>query len=177
MTRIPDCQCSGHPNVSPLLQIRWKRIVIDEGHVSAFASTNLDHFAQMLSVERRWIVTGTPTTNLLGLGLGKNTETKKPDDVDQGYTLQAESPDDPNSVAHIRRWTSYDREDLHKLGVMMTRFLGVPRFATDSKYFATHVTAALFGPQGPHPGAIRVLNQVMEMIMIRHRCVCLSFEQ
>ncbi|EAU88937.1 hypothetical protein CC1G_10583 [Coprinopsis cinerea okayama7 len=213
-SRVPDCKCQVQ-DVSPFLQIRWKRLVIDEGHVSASLTTNLTPFAKLLSVERRWVVTGTPTTNLLGLGLGKRTIEELPSmdpsedesipmDVDTHDTfvsgnfstfdinanlaagrkidyLPSTEPESPASsrsndsspgpcdTAVGRVWKTYDREDLRKLGNMITHFIAVPQFASDHKLMSTHVTDALMDPLGPRPGAITVLSQIMNMTMIRHR--------
>ncbi|KAG6906520.1 hypothetical protein DXG01_013485 [Tephrocybe rancida] len=193
-SRLPDCKCK-FPGVSPLLQIRWKRLVIDEGHVSASLSTLLTPFTKMLSVERRWIVTGTPTQNLLGLSLGKkltekdNRQAKPSDSIESDNDLsdsdsdgivgdhdpsappsRCQSPASMNIDNRLPRvWTKYDREDLGKLGKMISHFVAVPQFTASPKLVSTHVIEPLLDPRGPRPGAIQVLNQVMEMIMIRHR--------
>ncbi|KAH6894963.1 SNF2 family N-terminal domain-containing protein [Coprinopsis sp. MPI-PUGE-AT-0042] len=207
-TRVPDCKCQ--QEVSAFLQIRWKRLVIDEGHVSSSVSTVLTHFAKALSVERRWIVTGTPTTNLLGLGLGKRTmeestihQLEEPVPPDEGFPMDVDSHDTfmgagnaaaavepslqgqstgypmdefdnpsaiiPASSAQPRIWNKYDREDLRKLGNMISNFIAMPQFASDSRMMTTHVTEPLLDPNGPRPGAISVLSQVMNTVMIRHR--------
>jgi len=170
--RVPDCTCK-FPEVSPFLQIRWKRLVIDEGHVSATLSNILVPFAKLLSVERRWIITGTPTTNLLGLGLGSKVIQSSEEDqaTDESRTPSPRSTPPPSSPAalHTRVWNKYDREDLNKLGNMITHFISVPQFSADSKLISTHVTEPLLDPNGPRSGAIQVLNRVMEMVMIRHR--------
>ncbi len=128
------------PMSPPLLQIRWKRLVIDEGHVSASMSTILTPFTKLLSIEHRWIVTGTPTTNLLGLNFGAKVDSMQELYGDEGDTEFWELFKDPEGsasqsrevtpppVKQARIWNKYDREDLRKLGNMITHFVGVPQF-------------------------------------------------
>ena len=58
---MPQCKCSRRADVSPLRQVRWKRLVVDEGHKTAVKNTSYAEFTNRLSVERKWAVTGTPT--------------------------------------------------------------------------------------------------------------------
>ena len=126
-------------------------------------------------------MTGTPTTNLLGLSFGRNTEHNETLDValePQSSSTSDTSPSIPpsnvddteNHTEMARRWTTDDREDLRKLAIMMTHFLKVPHFAANPKLL-NHVISSLLDTQGPRPGAIQVLNQVMSIIMIRHQYV------
>jgi hypothetical protein len=158
----------------------------------------LTPFTKLLSVERIWIITGTPTTNLLGLSLGKklNDEGQLEDDLEddndddlEGYhdddlygdcndlpaedSSQSDSPAplNGNSTPRTRIWNKYDREDLQKLGNMITHFIGVPQFIAAPKLFKTRITDPLLDTLGPRPGAIQALNQVMNMVMVRHQCV------
>ncbi|KAF8635489.1 hypothetical protein AX17_003879 [Amanita inopinata Kibby_2008] len=196
-SRVPDCQCKS-PEVSPFFQIRWKRLVIDEGHVSASFSTNLIQMVRFLSVERRWIVTGTPTTNLLGLNFGNNSGEEEidpesvSDEAQGGYdtynayeeytpsrkpilspSLSSGSStpfDSPPRSTVARIWNKYDREDLYKLWNMITHFVVVPHLSAESKSIYNDIINPLLDPRGPRPGAIQVLVQVMRMVMVRH-CV------
>ncbi|TFY64960.1 hypothetical protein EVJ58_g2267 [Rhodofomes roseus] len=101
--------------------------------------------------------------NLLGLHHGQGSELQYPEDPDEPNT---ESTDEELSA---RRWTLDDRQDLNKLSTMMVHFLGVPQFATDPKLFERLVISPLMARSGPKTGAIQVLTQVMETMMIRHR--------
>lgn len=70
-TRIPDCVCFRKEAVykSPLMRIQWKRLIVDEGHSMASNGVKSESVcvAEKLLVERRWIVTGTPTSELVGI--------------------------------------------------------------------------------------------------------------
>ncbi|KAI0707952.1 P-loop containing nucleoside triphosphate hydrolase protein [Earliella scabrosa] len=189
-SRVPRCKCSRRDKVSPLLQIRWKRLVVDEGHNAAETRTDYAIFTKLLSVERRWIMTGTPTSklsllslvfcpcirrashlscmlaaNLLGLNFGSGSELQYPED-DNGDTSMDTSI---GELSQQRRWQSDERSDFVKLGKMFAEFLLMMPFASDPKAFAALVSSPIFSADGPWPGDIQVLTQVMSSVMIRHR--------
>lgn len=181
-SRVPNCCCPSDPDVSPLFQIRWKRLVIDEGHTSGNTAATLNYFVRQLSIERKWIVTGTPTSNILGLSLGR----KQDDDIENDITVDCtyslpipattdcstsdtSSNSDGGAENMARVWGTYDYVNLRKLGTMISDFLTVPQFHSDLKLFGNHVSAPLCDRRGPRIGAVKVLSQVMEMVMIRHR--------
>ncbi|KAL0946491.1 hypothetical protein HGRIS_012709 [Hohenbuehelia grisea] len=175
--RVPDCTCPEF-DVSPLLQIRWKRLVIDEGHNSATTSTILTPLVKLLSVQSKWIVTGTPTSNLLGLSFGEKSaemivlapEEDEEMDVEHisGDRSRDVSPSGASSESS-RVWTKADRQDLNKLSIMMTHFIGMPQFLGNPDLFKSTVMEALMDRRGARPGAIQVLTQLMGSVMIRHR--------
>jgi hypothetical protein len=49
---------------SPFLQLRWLRLVVDEGHELGThpAGTNATRFIHQIAAERRWVLSGTPMT-------------------------------------------------------------------------------------------------------------------
>ncbi|EER23584.1 SNF2 family N-terminal domain containing protein [Coccidioides posadasii C735 delta SOWgp] len=54
---------------SPLKELHWLRIIVDEGHnfASSGGKSNAIHFLEMLHVERRWVVSGTPSDGMYGV--------------------------------------------------------------------------------------------------------------
>ena len=72
--RVPECKCRQPSGSKVLWRLHWKRLVLDEGHNVANRETNFVASTSKLVCERRWIITGTPTTNLLGLNLGQTVE-------------------------------------------------------------------------------------------------------
>ena len=172
--RITNCACDIEFSNTPLTSVRWKRLVIDEGHISSSVDSVLATSLNRLNVERRWIVTGTPTTNLLGLSFGQSSERfddeEPPSSTDSSTPSTSDTEGTPGpDEGRPRVWTKDDRQDLLKLSAIITHSLSVPKFKADTKAFKNLVTAPLLETTGPSPGAIQVFEQVMKMIMIRHR--------
>lgn len=171
--RIKNCTCNLETQNTPLTSVRWKRLVIDEGHISSSVDSALSTFLNTLSVERRWIVTGTPTTNLLGLSFGQSSEQSDGDEI--GLSADESTPDTSETGSPSpeggkpRVWTTHDKQDLIKLSAIITHSLSFPKFKSDPKAFKNYVATPLLEPAGPSPGAIQVFEQVMRAVMIRHR--------
>jgi hypothetical protein len=164
---------------------------VDEGHVHGAARTRISTVASKLNVERRWLVSGTPTRTLLGLKFGSHGE-----DTDRGVSEVGEKPEvdegdvglpypsrelspmlvDEDAV-RVRVWTEADREDLHRLHTMISMFLKDERFVAIPDLFNTHVMKALFSQDGPYPGGVQVLNQLMNSVMLRHRFLFICFDR
>ena len=164
-------------------------MVVDEGHVHGAKNTRLGEVANLLSVERRWLVTGTPTTDLLGLRFGSQSFEEEnvqlnlqyPSDDGEDLRLSEEDPASDGSQDDIgshhvdeneckpRMWTSGDRSNLRRLDNMISKFLKVPRFAATHDLFNSQVVNPLFRKGGPAFGSIQVLTQVMASVMVRHR--------
>ncbi|KAG0760146.1 hypothetical protein G6F60_010365 [Rhizopus arrhizus] len=67
-TRERACVCfvNKDPYVSPLLQVHWRRVIVDEGHRLS-QKNKLSELSSKLFCHSRWICTGTPTQHLMGL--------------------------------------------------------------------------------------------------------------
>ena len=72
---------------SPLKKLHWLRIIIDEGHGFSSSNTNAAVVAEKLvKAERRWVVTGTPARDLLGVEVDVSAMTSCETDEDfQAY--------------------------------------------------------------------------------------------
>lgn len=69
-SRNRDCACvtTSDIYVSPLKSLHWLRIIVDEGHGFASTNTNAAIVAEkIVKAERRWIVSGTPAKDLVGV--------------------------------------------------------------------------------------------------------------
>lgn len=155
---------------SPLMQVYWKRLIIDEGNVLAGDSLVV-RLCTRLRVERRWIVTGTPTYALVGASacyaagkdLDNNTESR-----------------------HEPKWTPSERKNLDRLKQLLVRFLRITPFCGTHSSMASAAKASGLAPakerdwnalmasewnaqeQGEWP-AKRRLFDVLSRVMVRNR--------
>jgi SNF2 family DNA or RNA helicase len=74
LSNIRDCNCRENEGYrSPLKKLHWLRIIIDEGHSFSSSMSNAVQVAKQLKVERRWVVSGTPAKNLVGVEVDLST--------------------------------------------------------------------------------------------------------
>ncbi|KAF8197540.1 hypothetical protein BJ912DRAFT_922970 [Pholiota molesta] len=140
--RVPNCTCKV-ATVSPFLQIRWKRLVIDEGH------DYLSETRQTLnrSDEQLEASSITEDTDIIMKSPTSSSSHSSPSIPPQSDICQ------PPPLEMGRIWTKDDRAPVQCRSEAIH----------DSR---RRSTSSL---RGPRPGAIQVLKQVMEMVMIRHR--------
>ncbi|KAJ6101068.1 hypothetical protein N7499_000698 [Penicillium canescens] len=72
---------------STLLKLHWLRVIVDEGHNVAGHGSNMIHMLKQLHFERRWIISGTPSTGLYGVEVSlasqeaNTSDTESPEDI------------------------------------------------------------------------------------------------
>lgn len=111
-------------DASPIMQVYWKRVIIDEGNVLAGDSLVV-RLCSYLRVERRWIVTGTPTEALVGSSLKAS-----------GAALTSPTKTRPTA------WTSAERKSLDRLKLLLVRFLRLAPFVGASASMASAAKAS-----------------------------------
>nr|POE88431.1 putative atp-dependent helicase c17a2.12 [Quercus suber] len=83
-TRTRDCTCVRSSDLydSPLKHLHFKRLIVDEGHFFANSGSNTGLVAnKLVTVDHRWIVSGTPAKNLIGVEVVMSTEKSRSRDV------------------------------------------------------------------------------------------------
>ena len=162
-----DCHCStGSEYHSPLREIHFLRIIMDEGH--GFSSSGRQGAAywalQTLHVDRRWVVSGTPANGLLGVEVG--TAIHETSDIN-GKSLNATN----GEVLKLRRKESallQERKDLEKLGTIVAGFLQVRPWA-NSKDEDPASWQMYIMPYKDGRRKVRSLKTLLESLVVRHR--------
>ncbi|WWC71430.1 uncharacterized protein I206_105386 [Kwoniella pini CBS 10737] len=153
---------------STLLKARWKRIILDEGHTAHSKISNSMIFSRQLSVERRWLVSGTPTRHLQQGGEIELEEMNA--ELARNHTNSETHPQNPvetraNGIG--RAWDKFDLEDAYRIGRMIGGFLAAEPFKTEGG-FERNVIAPLRNKEGPSFGAVRRMKYIMNGLMVKH---------
>lgn len=109
---------------SPVTEVHWLRVIVDEGHNVAGHGqrTNMVHMFKHMYFERRWVISGTPSDNLIGLEVSLASQEADSSDTESPEEIAA-------AVLEGRKKTgnAVDREmkDLDRLRGMVIEFLDV----------------------------------------------------
>ncbi|TAQ84976.1 hypothetical protein B7494_g6688 [Chlorociboria aeruginascens] len=183
-----NCTCS-HQNRfyrSPLKDLHFKRLIIDEGHTfgnaSSSSKTEAMTVVDFLQLSARWIISGTPTQGLYGSevnlsGTERNSTAGTPVDLEStlgvGPSSPILSPDPRDSpTSRLEKATKQERKDLEKLGNIATIFLQARPWAkvpghNDAASWSQHVMQPRHGSKGH--GNMTCLRSTLEGMIIRHR--------
>ena len=143
-TRIPDCNCFGSDTVyeSPLLKLHWLRIIIDEGHNFSSATSNAVLVAKQIQAERRWVVSGTPAKDLVGVEVDMSTMDVNEEDA----SLLRES-----AVEQRRRFNITDESKAVKaLGALASNYLMVRPWCASSAEGGLEWDEYVYRHEHPH---------------------------
>jgi SNF2-related domain/Helicase conserved C-terminal domain len=154
---------------SPLMELHWLRIIVDEGHSFALSGsrTNAVHVLDQLHVERRWIVSGTPSNGLMGVEVGLAAN----ETADEVFG----SPEGSSQLALDSRKNSiYAKEeikDLEKLRVIVEDFLKLQPWANslanDSASWSKYIMP--YDKSGHKRKSTTSLRSTLSGLVVRHR--------
>src|SRR5271169_2822354 len=140
------------------MQIRWKRLIIDQGHIlGQGTTTRLVSLAGRLRVERRWCVTGTVSNRMMGMDLGME-RTLSGTNIDRQQESGILTPPTEQEISR-----KPEQLDLKRLGTILIDFLHTPPFYNMeiwNRYILRPYTENLHGSMSS--------LQSMMQIMIRH---------
>ncbi|KAJ5504373.1 hypothetical protein N7463_007247 [Penicillium fimorum] len=109
----------GKSGYYPIVNLHWLRVIVDEGHDLAGKTTEMVDFLKKLHFERRWIISGTPLSELYGVELSIASQEVNTDDTESsldGHAILQKARDAGGALKH-------EIKDLDKLGLMVHDFL------------------------------------------------------
>lgn len=182
-----NCAAAGPNYHSSLRKLHFLRIVVDEGHdfASSGGSNNAIWALRRLHVDRRWVVSGTPSTGLIGVevGLAASETSDSPATDDPVAALEVQNKASQRTreweseIARLRSKADLKRmplaqpqeyKDLQRLGRIVVDFLGLRPWANtrgeDPASWQKYVLPAKEGTR-----RARSLRSLLENLVVRHR--------
>ncbi|KLJ12678.1 hypothetical protein EMPG_12310 [Blastomyces silverae] len=153
---------------SPLKRLHWLRIIVDEGHNFAAkgARTTAVHALSQLHVERRWVVSGTPSRGLYGIEVALASQ----ESAEGGCEKQG----DASSILQARKVPTNVMEEelknIDKLRSIVVDFLALKPWsnsrAEDPANWAKYIKpVGLDGNRRTSPS----LRSTLQSLVVRHR--------
>ncbi|KAM9940520.1 hypothetical protein OXX80_000032 [Metschnikowia pulcherrima] len=136
------------------MKIHWKRLIIDEGHSMSSRSSNLSLSCRAMSAERRWVVTGTPTSGLTNLHM----------DEDASESVSETTKNKRRK--YVVRGKFNVREDLAKLGNLVGNYFKIEPFHSQPGLWSSSIVKNLTNSN--QLTAKRSLQNLLDSLMIRH---------
>lgn len=154
--------------VSPLTKIHWLRMIVDEGHNVAGhgQQTNMIRLLDQLHVERRWVVSGTPSSGLYGVEVSLASQETLSSDTDLSRAT--------NTALGGRKKTGsaveHELKDLDNLRHIVVGFLDLKPWsnsrADDPANWTTYIKP--IGEDGKRRKAPS-LRATLQSLVVRHR--------
>lgn len=138
-----------------LNNVYWKRLIIDEGHSMNTLSTKANEICKGLYSERRWAVTGTPTSGLTRLHMD---EEQIDDHPSAQYSLKKKSK-------YIVKNNFNVQKDITNLGNIVGIFLQIEPFFSQRTLWSSLITKPFVA--GKY-GSTNNLSNLLNAIMVRH---------
>ncbi|KAK5112138.1 hypothetical protein LTR62_004481 [Meristemomyces frigidus] len=123
-TRVRDCRCVRNNDLynSPLKHLHFRRLIIDEGHFFSNSNNNAVAVAnKLITVDSRWVVSGTPAKDLLGVEVDLSSSETMP---------HHKSAFDDHRSALLEQRRSFNRTEdttgaIKSLGALASGFLKI----------------------------------------------------
>ncbi|WEW60815.1 hypothetical protein PRK78_006303 [Emydomyces testavorans] len=154
---------------SPLKEFHWLRIIVDEGHnfASTSGKTNATHLLERLHVERRWVVSGTPSDGMYGVEVSLASQETFPETIaksDERAVAILKARKDASSIV------DEELKNLDKLRRIVVDFLCLKPWANCRSNDAANWTRYIKprGADGKRKMAAS-LRSTLQSIVVRHR--------
>lgn len=161
-----DCHCSTEEHQSPLMEVHFLRIIMDEGHeFSSSGHKNSTYWAlQKLHVDRKWIVSGTPASGLLGVEVGIATLETSHSTADDHHLTNLDLLEARRSDSTLTQ----ERKDLEKLGIIVAGFLQIKPWANSKEHDPASWSKYIM-PYSDGRRKARSLKTLLDSLVVRHR--------
>ena len=156
------CQCPANFDYdTPLKDLHFLRVIMDEGHEFAGRRKNNIYFAlARLRVDRKWIVSGTPASGLLGVEVGSAAYGAQQPSINTNAQLLENRKHEPGFQQELK--------DLDSLRILVTGFLDMKPWSNgkheDPANWGQYITPYKDGRRKPSS-----LKTLLQSLVVRHQ--------